>query len=101
MIPIVSTTRINNWFIPEKAWAYDETSTELASSSIALKLTVGDQEVSFDGSAEKTAAVAAKVHTHETTDITGFDAKVQQLIANAGTTHTHTNKTVLDGITAE
>ena len=67
----------------------------------ALKLTVGDQEVEFDGSAEKTAAVAAKQHIHETTDITGFDAKVQQLIANAGTTHTHTNKTVLDGITAD
>ena len=67
----------------------------------ALKLTVGDQEVSFDGSAEKTAAVAAKVHTHETTDINNFDAKVQQLIANAGTTHTHDNKTVLDGITAD
>ena len=67
----------------------------------ALKLTVGDQEVSFDGSAEKTAAVAAKQHIHETTDITGFDAKVQQLIANAGTTHTHANKTVLDGITAD
>lgn len=67
----------------------------------ALKLTVGDQEVSFDGSAEKTAAVAAKVHTHETTDINNFDTKVQQLIANAGTTHTHDNKTVLDGITAD
>ena len=67
----------------------------------ALKLTVGDQEVEFDGSAEKTAAVAAKQHIHETTDITGFDAKVQQLIANAGTTHTHANKTVLDGITAD
>lgn len=67
----------------------------------ALKLTVGDQEVSFDGSAEKTAAVAAKQHIHETTDITGFDAKVQQLIANANTTHEHANKAVLDGITAD
>ena len=67
----------------------------------ALKLTVGDQEVSFDGSAEKTAAVAAKVHTHETTDINNFDTKVQQLIANANTTHEHANKTVLDGITAD
>ena len=67
----------------------------------ALKLTVGDQEVSFDGSAEKTAAVAAKQHIHETTDITGFDARVQQLIANANTTHEHANKAVLDGITAD
>lgn len=67
----------------------------------ALKLTVGDQEVSFDGSAEKTAAVATKQHIHETTDITGFDAKVQQLIANANTTHEHANKAVLDGITAD
>ena len=67
----------------------------------ALKLTVGDQEVSFDGSAEKTAAVAAKQHIHETTDITGFNAKVQQLIANANTTHEHANKAVLDGITAD
>ena len=67
----------------------------------ALKLTVGDQEVSFDGSAEKTAAVAAKQHIHKTTDITGFDAKVQQLIANANTTHEHANKAVLDGITAD
>ena len=67
----------------------------------ALKLTVGDQEVSFDGSAEKTAAVAAKVHTHETTDINNFDTKVQQLIANANTTHEHANKAVLDGITAD
>ena len=67
----------------------------------ALKLTVGDQEVEFDGSAEKTAAVAAKVHTHETTDINNFDTKVQQLIANANTTHEHANKAVLDGITAD
>ena len=67
----------------------------------ALKLTVGDQEVSFDGSAEITAAVAAKQHIHETTDITGFDARVQQLIANANTTHEHANKAVLDGITAD
>ena len=67
----------------------------------ALKLTVGDQEVSFDGSAEKTAAVAAKQHIHETTDITGFDTRVQQLIANANTTHEHANKAVLDGITAD
>ena len=67
----------------------------------ALKLTVGDQEVSFDGSAEKIAAVAAKQHIHETTDITGFDARVQQLIANANTTHEHANKAVLDGITAD
>ena len=67
----------------------------------ALKLTVGNQEVSFDGSAEKTAAVAAKVHTHETTDINNFDTKVQQLIANANTTHEHANKAVLDGITAD
>ena len=67
----------------------------------ALKLTVGDQEVEFNGSAEKTAAVAAKVHTHETTDINNFDTKVQQLIANANTTHEHANKAVLDGITAD
>ena len=67
----------------------------------SLRLTVGDQEVVFDGSAEKTAAVAAKQHIHETTDITGFNAKVQQLIANANTTHEHANKAVLDGITAD
>ena len=67
----------------------------------ALKLTVGDQEVEFDGSAEKTAAVAAKQHIHEITDITGFDARVQQLIANANTTHEHANRAVLDGITAD
>ena len=71
---------------------------EAARVANALKLTVGDQEVSFDGSAEKTAAVAAKQHIHETTDITGFDAKVQQLIADAESTHTHANKAELDKI---
>ncbi|MCI7207422.1 MAG: hypothetical protein MSA15_15705 [Clostridium sp.] len=65
----------------------------------ALKLTVGDQEVEFDGSAEKTATVAAKQHIHETTDITGFDAKVKDLIAGAESTHTHANKAELDKIT--
>ena len=64
----------------------------------ALKLTVGDQEVEFDGSAEKTVEVAAKQHNHATADITGLDDKIKGLIADAATTHTHDNKAELDKI---
>ena len=71
---------------------------EAARVANALKLTVGDQQVEFDGSDEKTVEVAAKQHNHATADITGLDDKIKGLIADAATTHTHDNKAELDKI---
>ena len=46
----------------------------------ALTLTVGENDVVFDGSEVKSAAVAAKVHKHTHADITDFDAAVKKAI---------------------
>ena len=64
----------------------------------ALTLTVGDEQVVFDGSAEKTAEVAAKLHAHTAADVSDFESEVKKILAAADTTHTHDNKAELDKI---
>lgn len=66
----------------------------------ALTLTVGENDVVFNGSEAKSAAVAAKVHTHKSTDISDFAAAVKKAAfgdENASmTAHAHDNKATLD-----
>src|SRR5574344_1264320 len=66
----------------------------------ALTLTVGENDVVFDGSEAKSTAVAAKVHTHKSTDISDFAAAVKKAAfgdENASmTAHAHDNKATLD-----
>ena len=71
----------------------------------ALTLTVGENDVVFDGSEVKSAAVAAKVHKHTHADITDFDAAVKKAAFGdehaSMTAHTHDNKAVLDTVSAD
>ena len=71
----------------------------------ALTLTVGENDVVFDGSEVKSAAVAAKVHKHSHADITDFDAAVKKAAFGdehaTMTAHTHDNKAVLDTVSAD
>ena len=71
----------------------------------ALTLTVGENDVVFDGSEVKSAAVAAKVHNHKSTDISDFDAAVRKAAfgneSASMTAHAHDNKAVLDTVSAE
>ena len=66
----------------------------------ALTLTVGENDVVFDGSEVKSAAVAAKVHKHTHADITDFDAAVKKAAfgdeSASMTAHAHDNKATLD-----
>lgn len=66
----------------------------------ALTLTVGDTDVVFDGSEAKSTAVAAKVHTHKSTDISDFAAAVKKAAFGdetaSMTAHAHDNKATLD-----
>lgn len=66
----------------------------------ALTLTVGENDVVFNGSEAKSTAVAAKVHTHKSTDISDFAAAVKKAAfgdENASmTAHAHDNKATLD-----
>ena len=68
----------------------------------ALTLTVGDTDVAFDGSEAKSAAVAAKSHTHVAKDISDFTAAVKKAAFGdetaSMTAHTHDNKGALDKI---
>ena len=68
----------------------------------ALTLTVGENDVVFDGSEVKSAAVAAKVHNHTHADISDFDAAVKKAAFGDEhaimTAHTHDNKGALDKI---
>ena len=68
----------------------------------ALTLTVGENDVVFDGSEVKSAAVAAKVHKHTHADITDFDAAVKKAAfgdeSASMTAHAHSNKGALDKI---
>ena len=69
----------------------------------ALTLTVGENDVVFDGSEVKSAAVAAKVHNHTHADISDFDAAVKKAAFGdehaSMTAHAHTNKATLDKLT--
>ena len=71
----------------------------------ALTLTVGDTDVVFDGSEAKSTAVAAKVHTHKSTDISDFAAAVKKAAFGdetaSMTAHAHDNKAVLDTVSAD
>lgn len=71
----------------------------------ALTLTVGENDVVFDGSEVKSAAVAAKVHNHTHADISDFDAAVKKAAFGdehaTMTAHTHDNKAVLDTVSAD
>ena len=71
----------------------------------ALTLTVGENDVVFDGSEVKSAAVAAKVHKHTHADISDFDAAVKKAAFGdehaTMTAHTHDNKAVLDTVSAD
>ena len=66
----------------------------------ALTLTVGENDVVFDGSEVKSAAVAAKVHKHTHADISDFDAAVKKAAFGdetaSMTAHAHDNKATLD-----
>lgn len=66
----------------------------------ALTLTVGENDVVFDGSEVKSAAVAAKVHNHTHADISDFDAAVKKAAFGdetaSMTAHAHDNKATLD-----
>lgn len=68
----------------------------------ALTLTVGENDVVFDGSEVKSAAVAAKVHNHVAKDISDFDAAVKKAAfgdeSASMTAHAHSNKEALDKI---
>lgn len=68
----------------------------------ALTLTVGNTDVTFDGSEAKSAAVAAKVHNHVAKDISDFDAAVKKAAfgdeSASMTAHAHSNKEALDKI---
>lgn len=68
----------------------------------ALTLTVGENDVVFDGSEVKSAAVAAKVHKHTAADINDFAAAVKKAAFGdehaSMTAHTHDNKEALDKI---
>ena len=78
---------------------------EAAKVSKSLKLTVGTEpEKIFDGSVEVSAAVAAKEHRHEHTDINGLTAEIKKVVFgdenNEGTVtaHSHENLEALDKI---
>ena len=78
---------------------------EAAKVSKSLKLTVGTEpEKIFDGSVEVSAAVAAKEHKHEHTDINGLTAEIKRVVFgdenNEGTVtaHSHDNLEALDKI---
>ena len=68
----------------------------------ALTLTVGENDVVFDGSEVKSAAVAAKDHIHAAKDISDFTAAVKKAAFGdehaSMTAHTHDNKGALDKI---
>ena len=70
-----------------------------------LTLTVGENDVVFNGSEAKSTAVAAKVHKHTHADITDFDAAVKKAAFGdehaSMTAHTHDNKAVLDTVSAD
>ena len=78
---------------------------EAAKVSKSLKLTVGTEpEKIFDGSVEISAAVAAKEHKHEHTDINGLTAEIKRVVFgdenNKDTVmaHSHDNLEALDKI---
>lgn len=71
----------------------------------ALTLTVGENDVVFNGSEAKSTAVAAKVHTHKSTDISDFATAVKKAAFGdetaSMTAHAHENKAVLDTVSAD
>lgn len=73
----------------------------------ALTLTVGDTNVTFDGSEAKSAAVAAKVHNHTASSITDFDGAVKKVVfgnqdtQGTVTAHKHDNLEALNMVTVQ
>ena len=82
------------------------TADEAAKVSKSLKITVGDAaEIAFNGEAEHSIAVAAKVHKHKASDLTDFTSAVKKVVFGEQSNeddivmaHTHENLSVLDGI---
>ena len=70
----------------------------------ALTLTVGDTDVTFNGSEAKSAAVAAKVHNHTASNISDFDGAVKRVVFGSESTqgtvtaHKHDNLDALNKI---
>ena len=70
----------------------------------ALTLTVGDTDVVFNGSEAKSAAVAAKVHSHTASNISDFDGAVKKVVfgnqdtQGTVTAHKHDNLDALNKI---
>ena len=82
------------------------TADEAAKVTNSLKITVGDAaEIAFNGEAEHSIAVAAKVHKHKASDLTDFTSAVKKVVFGEQSNeddvvmaHTHENLSVLDGI---
>ena len=75
---------------------------EQAASAAKVKNALTINDVVFDGSSAKTLRLAEKSHTHASTEISDFANAVNNVIKDAGgTSHTHTNKDVLDLVTNE
>ena len=80
--------------------------TAVSAEKVVNKLTlnVGGTNVEFDGSAAKSADIAAAEHTHEAVDVTDFEGKVKSIVFGAedadGTVqiHEHDNLVELDRI---
>ena len=70
----------------------------------ALTLTVGNTDVVFNGSEAKSAAVAAKVHSHTASNISDFDGAVKKVVfgnqdtQGTVTAHKHDNLDALNKI---
>ena len=84
------------------------TADEAAKVSKSLKITVGDAaEIAFNGEAEHSIAVAAKVHKHKSTDINDFSGAVKKIVFgdenNQGTVtaHSHDNLTALNMVSEQ
>lgn len=63
----------------------------------------GSVDTDFSGNASITTTVADNSHNHTASNISDFDTEVGNnttVAANTAARHTHSNKTVLDGITA-
>lgn len=72
-----------------------------AASAAKVKSTLTINGEAFDGSAAKVFSLSETGHKHVATDITDFTGAVQKVISEAGgTSHTHTNLSDLETITA-
>lgn len=84
------------------------TADKAAKVTNSLKITVGDAaEITFNGEAEHSIAVAAKVHDHTASNISDFDGAVKKVVfgnqdtQGTVTAHKHNNLEALNMVTVQ